>query len=400
MALLRKLCLGFALPMLLAGCQDPAGPCDRPNACEVHGVDLFITHLELVTTRFDSIDGLGVVRSDTVEIESVVRNRGDTISEPTILILRYTYASEDSAVVPALRPGESHVERTRLATWFGGWSYMGVAAGDTARVLAQLLLPDADTSNNWGISPQVHIALPMLEMALALADTDIWVNEPVAARLTMWNRSRHATLGPKAVGFFLRTPPPQSDLAGATTFGMHDVPPLPPSSRYEEDLVLTVPSRAGWQDQGGRFTLHPVLAGAGASDSPNPFPMLSSVATITLHPDYRACEPALLKPDSVVLAPYVCNVPVPIYVFELEAHADRLYGIEQPDMPYPGATVFRADGSRWGNVFPGMRVQFAAPGTYWVVDYWGGGWYDTPPVRVMRLREWPQPDPWDAGGTQ
>src|SRR3970040_75459 len=93
---LRTVCVGFALLLPLAGCRDPAGPCDRPNACEVQGVDLYIPKLELVTTRFDSVDGLGVVRADTIEIESVVRNRGDTISEPVFLVPRYPWGYEDS----------------------------------------------------------------------------------------------------------------------------------------------------------------------------------------------------------------------------------------------------------------------------------------------------------------
>jgi hypothetical protein len=44
-----------------------------------------------------------------------------------------------------------------------------------------------------------------------------------------------------------------------------------------------------------------------------------------------------------------------------------------------------------------MQLQFAEPGTYWVVDYWGGGRYDRPPARAMRLLEWPVPPSSDEG---
>ena len=73
------LLLGTGLLLLFGACDDPADPCDRPYACEVQGVDLDIVQLDIVTTRYDSLDGLGIVRSDTLEIEAVMRNRGDTI---------------------------------------------------------------------------------------------------------------------------------------------------------------------------------------------------------------------------------------------------------------------------------------------------------------------------------
>ena len=390
----RMLYVGLAALLPLTSCQDPAGPCDRPNACEIHGVDLFISDLEVVATQFDSIDGLGVVRPDTVEIKSVVRNRGDSISEPTMLVLDYTDAYEDSVLIPPLRPGEAHVERTRLATWTGGWRFHLASTGhDIESVTGKLLITDADSTNNRVVSAQVHVAIAVLEVTLALADTDVWVGESVAARLAISNQSKHGGFPPTAVGFALRTLPPLRDIAGVTTFGMHDLPEIPPSSRYEEDLFLTVPSRAAWQYVAHDYVIHPVLADAGTGDTgPVGLPWLPGVATITLHPDYRACEPVLLVPDTLVWAPYVCNVPAPIYVFELQVRAGHGYGIEQPDPDNPGATIYTLDGLKWGNVYEGMLLQFAEPGTYWVSD-WLGRKFDIPSARSMRLREWPNSSP-------
>ena len=394
----RTLYVGLATLLPLTSCQDPAGPCDRPNACEVPGVDLLISELELVAEQFDSVDGLGVVRADTVEIRSVVRNRGDSTSEATTLVLRYTHAGnpaaplagEDSVQIPPLRPGESHLERTRLATWPSAWGYLLAATNtDTVSVAAKLLITDTDSTNNEVVSARAHVAIALLEVTLAPADTDLWVGEPVAARLTIANRSRHGHFAPTAIGFSLRTLPPLRDLAGltTTTFGMHDVPAVAPSSQYEEDLVLTVPSRAAWQYVAHDWVIHPVLAAAGTGDTFPALPWLPGVATITLHPDYRACEPALLIPDTLVWAPYVCDVPEPMYVFELQVRADHMYGIEQPDPYNPGATIYTPDGLKWGDVYEGMLLQFAEPGTYWVGDFLGR-WYDIPSARSMRLREW------------
>ena len=393
----RTLYVGLATLLPLTSCQDPAGPCDRPNACEVPGVDLLISELELVAEQFDSVDGLGVVRADTVEIRSVVRNRGDSTSEATTLVLRYTHAGnpaaplagEDSVQIPPLRPGESHLERTRLATWPAAWGYLLAATNaDTVSVAAKLVITDADSTNNEVVSARAHVAIALLEVTLAPADTDLWVGEPVAARLTIANRSRHGHFAPTAIGFSLRTLPPLRDRAGLTTFGMHDVPAVAPSSQYEEDLVLTFPSRAAWQYVAHDYVVHPVLAAAGTGDTvPIGLPWLPGVATITLHPDYRACEPVLLVPDTLVWAPHVCDVPGPMYVFELQVRADHTYGIEQPDPDSPGATIYTANGLVWGDAYEGMDLQFTEPGTYWVVDHvWRK--YDIPPARSMRLREW------------
>ena len=315
-------------------------------------------------------------------------------SAPAVLVVRYLHwPFDDSIAIPSLRPGETYRAQTRLPTTIGGfWDfYEADNRGDTVTVTGELLLLDADSSNNTRVSPVVHMAMPLIDMTLAMADTDLWVNVPYTARLTISNSSPYAEFTARSAGFYLLTRP-SYDQAGLTTFGMHDIPAIPASSDYVEDLVITIPSRASWQHKSGIFGLHPVLMGLGARDSIFPLAYFHPGVTITLHPDYYSCEPALLVPDSLVWAPFICEIPSPFYVFQLEARTDREYSIEQPGPDLPGASIYSAEGVRWRDIYPGTHVRFPEPGTWWIVDYLGRV-DDPPPAHSMRLLEWPVPKP-------
>ena len=396
MVLLRKMCAGLALFLPLAGCRDPAGPCDPRYACEVHGVDLYIPQLEIVATRFDSIDGLGIIEPDPALVDFTVRNRGDTLSAPVTLVLDYSPAFPDSLQIPSLRPGQSHSRRDTITTREVGFRYRG--DDDSSWVRAELLINDADTTNNRAESRKVHVAVGILEVSLTMPG-DVRVNVPFDAQLVVRNLSGRASLPPLAIGFRLYTP---VDLgghaAGQEAFSTHDIPALPPGGRYVRESLMVTP-RASHQNSVMELVVWSMIARAGASDLSigSWVDVLYHVKGpgVTVHPDYRACRPALLQPDTVVWAPIVCDVPYRFALFELQARPDQIYRIDHSDPRHPSAWLCTDDGERisgWGV----EERQFPEGGTFWVED--GPRSHLETGPRPMLLRARPLPGAARAGG--
>ncbi len=382
--------IGFVLTLPLTGCQDPTAPCDRPNACEVSGVDLYISHLEIVANRFDSIDGLGIVDPDPLIVEVTVQNRGDSISAPATLVVHYLYAESDSLLIPPLGPGYSQFFRDTIATWEPSGSFRHVEggtspiSGDTSSATAQVLIADSDTTNNRRVSAIVHVAVPLIEASIELQASDVWVNVPFQAHVAVNNISRYAALDGRAFGFHLFIMP-AGDIPGWVGFGARDLPPLPPGDGYTID-ELTVTLAAAWQHEAKKYRIVPVLAPIGTRDSTLLWDgrrLRWGVSdTVTIHPDYHACQPTQLRPDTLVWAPVVCTSPSGFGLFMLDARPDRLYAIEQAT--YPGAGVYNDAGERLGSVSPGQWFYFTIPGTKWLVDFRGD---KSEVARAITLRE-------------
>src|SRR5690606_22639588 len=108
MSLCERLLSVLALVVVLAACgDDPAGPCARRLACEVAGADLFVERLEIVAEEHDPETGLGIIELNPVAIEFVVANRGDTISEPAVVAVRYGSDPGYPGSAGALAPDDS-----------------------------------------------------------------------------------------------------------------------------------------------------------------------------------------------------------------------------------------------------------------------------------------------------
>jgi len=408
----RKLLGALALVPVLAACgddpADPAGPCDRGFACEVAGVDLFVERLEFVAEEHDPETGLGIIEPSPVEIEFSVANRGDTISEPVVLVLRYGYwadysggspAPEDSVEIPPLGPGERHEQRVVIESPEWAVRPQLAGSGDRWHATAVLLAQDADTANNRAQSADVHVKIAVVDLSFTFEDTALWVNQPFRMHLTIANRSRHGALPASSMGFFLVDYPDY--IISTVAFGRHDVPVVAPESEYEEDLLITISPAATWNDQTYEFLVLGAFMPPGTSDSTvyshpewwfSRF-MIEPAQFVNVHPNYRACGAVPLVVGEFVAAPLVCTEPSPVYFFELTARTDRAYGIEQMHEPV-GATIYSAAGAKLRNIFPGERIVFHEPGTYFIGDFVSGG--NPPPVRFMRLIEEPLPSAPDA----
>jgi len=387
----------------LTTCHDSAGPgdpCDRALACEVAGVDLFIPQLLVVADEEDANTGLGIVDPDSVDLQFSVANRGDSVSPPAMLALLYGSVEKgaplvftsaqagDTLLVPPLEPGAKHSRRITVGAWesadrprHGEWY------DNSSFAEAQLLLHDTDTTNNVQRSAKVHVRIAVLEFELALPDSILTVNLPFAARLKISNVSRHGTLPPMAVGFWLHKII-GSMVGGTTGFGTHDMPGIPPLGKYERELRLEIPPTAAWNHERQRYIVITSISPTGTKDTllwrgANQR-LIDNGPEIWVRPDYRACQPALLRPDSVAVSPLVCRNPFTFYVYELQARPDREYSIEQEDNP--GATIYSPDGAKVLDILPGWWIHFPSPATYFVVDLVER---DPPPVRSMVLRERP-----------
>lgn len=390
-----KLLLGVALLLSATACQDPSDPCDRPHACEVQGVDLSISHLEIVASRFDSIDGLGVVDPDLVPVDFEVRNRGDSASLAAVLVLSLHWAaSPDSLDIPPLAPGESYGARHTVHTRH--ILYERTHDDAFAWVTAVLLVVDADTANNQLLSTKVHVAVPVIQIAVTLSPTDITVNVPFHARVIVDNVSRFAALPSVTLGFCVVPVDDQGCLSGDEGFGARVMGSIPPLGRYDQTLSLIVPRDATIQNAARSHQFVTLLLPPGTPDSLVTTRHLWFGAWIgpefALHPDYHACQPELLRPDTPVTAPIECRKPSPFALFELQARTDLLYTIEQ--QAYPGAEVYDDTGNFLGLTYPGWHFYFAAAGTKWLADFAGSPDETT---RTMTLRQ--EPRPRAMGGT-
>ena len=410
----RKLLSVLALGLALAACRDdPAGPCARGFACQVAGVDLFVERLEIVAAERDPETGLGIIEPSPVEIEFSVANRGDTISEPAILVLRYgsnpgypgspgSLAPDDSVQIPPLGPGERHEQRVVIESpeWAVRPQLAALTRGDRWHATAVLLVQDADTANNRAQSADVHVKIPVVDLSFSFEDTALWVSQPFKMHLTITNRSRHGALPASSVGFFLVE---WDYVISTVAFGTHDVPAVAPESEYEEELLITISPAATWNDRVHQFLVMAVFMPAGRTDSTLYPPtewwfwwyMTEPAQFVNVHPNYRACGAVPLVVGEFVAAPLVCTDPAPVYFFELAARTDRAYGIEQGGPPENwGASVYSAEGAHLRNIFPGERMVFSEPGTYFIGDFFPSS--NPPPERFMRLIEEPLPSAPDA----
>ncbi len=387
-----------AVAMLaLAGCRDAAGPCDRSGACEVQGVDLRVDLLEVVASQHDPETGFGIVDPDSIDLTFRVANHGDSVSTSTALTIRYVgklsaderfdAAPPDTVIIPPLAPGYAHERHLTMRTYESATRPRQAGVwGDSAYAVAELLQTDRNDANNRRESPRVHIRLAVLDFAVMLLDTALQVNRSFPARLVIRNTSRHGALPPAAIGFWLWGV--NVEVAGPMGFGSHDMPGLAPSAAYERDLVLKIPPNAVWNFRAEKYVLVTQVSDPGTGDSllwrARQW-VIGNGPEVTVRPDYTACQPPELKVDTIARAPLVCTNPYPFYVFELAPQTDREYSIEQPD--HPGASIYRADGSKVGDVMPGWWFHFHVGGTYWVVDALLRD--EATPTRSMTLRQRP-----------
>lgn len=395
---MSKLCVRPVLlvPFLaLLACRDATGPCDLPFACQVSGVDLEISNLEVVSSERDAITGLAVVDADSIDVTFTVRNRGDSISAPTSLVLEYLMpdsgwaaADPDTLAIPSLRPGKSHQHRLTFVTWESPKRprWWEGPQGDRAYFAAHLPeLNDADSANNRATSRTVHVRVPVLQVSFAIADTALWINRPFNARVIITNLSRHGALPPASIGFRLMRMP-TTTLGGPNGFGTHDFPGVPPSGRYERDLVLSISQYAAWSYSVEDYYLIVTIAPPGTRDSllwrADRWLDVDGVR-VNVHPDYEACAPAELRVDTAAVAPLVCTNNSNFYVFRFQPRTDREYSFEQQG-PNPGATIYRPDGSKVMDVYPGWWLHFHNPETYYLIDH---VWPNPPPTRTIVLRD-------------
>jgi hypothetical protein len=332
---------------------------------------LYIPYFEFVAAQFDSVLGLPAIDPELVHLAFVVRNRGDSISAPAKLVVWYSSTYQDTVVIPPLRPGQSQPGNVTFEpkpskpklTWI---CHPGSC---TRHARAELLLEDADTSNNRLESPEVLEAMPELDIRISTDEEDVRMNVPFEAEVVVTNLSRFATLEPIAIGFAVVTPPGYGgEVATWVAFGTHDMAALPPGGQYVIDR-LTITPAASYEAWRIDAALWAWIGPMGSTDSTLlRFPgWWKEGPTLTIHPDYRACEPALLRPDTVVWAPVFCAEPWDFALFELPANPDYVYWIEQADTSYITTWLCTDEGERLG----GWRTEeryFPEGGTYWIVD--------------------------------
>lgn len=370
--------LGLLLPAFpLLTCSDPSGPCDRPSACEMPGVDLYVEVVEILSAAFDPADGLRIVEPGPVTIHVSVRNRGDAVSLPGAVELGYGRSADgefvlkadlDTVPTPALRPGESFQFTIDLETYEIVDRPRTPAIDGLTYATAAILDPDADPTNNFRESPRVHVRIAVLDAVLELSTSSIDVNKSYPARLKIRNSSAHGAAPPAVVGFLL------FDLGGEYSsvlgFGIHDIPAIEPLGVYEEELLVTVPAESAWQHsaQQARIWIRTAPPGTSTTQLINSWKGVNvGGPVVSIRPDYAACAPPLLQADSAVVSLLTCTNPLPFYVFELGATADRWYAIEQER--FPGVTIYSPAGERLGDWYPGQWIRFAAPGQYFLVDF-------------------------------
>lgn len=391
----------FLLPAL--GCTDPADPCDQPNACEADGIDLAVVEVALVTDGVHPATGLGLVPSDTVEITYSVRNRGSEHSEASRMVVDYGdlagghgLLTPDTQAVPALRPGELHQGRVRLESWEA--IYGARAAGsDTARASVRVLLPDADTSNNVVESARVHRRIALTRLDVEVPDTVVSLTVPFTVQIRTTNESAVAAMPAGALGFMVllcesATAYYCSAVLDTRGFGVRPWPALAPGETHAEELALSVPLYGADNIRPARYRLVTMLGPSDLHESTlyGLHWLFNDDVSLSVHPNFEACDPVRLRPDTTVAAPLVCSIPNRTYVFELHARSDHEYSFEQGAAP--GATVKRADGSKVMDVLPGTWYRFTEPGPLYVVDYLPVS-EPTTPTRSMTLRERPLTSP-------
>ena len=382
---MRRILLVMAF-LLVPGCSDPTGPCDRALACEVSGVDLAITDariVEGVRLGTDHITGLGIYAAGPVTVEFTIVNRGDSISAPQPI-------SRTDGIVPPLAPGErAHIRITQDFTGEMDVRPSPVTSGfdprraDIRTISAILeqgfddLQPDldADPDNNQLESAQFHVAMPVMVGTMSAAD-EIQAYVPFVTGFRIDNMSVH---GGDAGAFDVVLCIWDFDVGcygnWYTYFGRFEVPGVEAGWRYENAYATTLDaSSMVWPDlaQANRLTLCIVPRDHDSRFLPLPTHCVASAGEPVIRPNYARCDPPVLQLGvPLTIAQANCGdresprTNRHFSIAALDAIAGRTYHVAGRS-PY----VFDADGNRSAIPDPGISV--ATTGRYYLV-YIGSG---------------------------
>ncbi|HSK19543.1 MAG TPA: hypothetical protein VK912_10390 [Longimicrobiales bacterium] len=377
--------IALAALALFGACSDPVGPdtidpC--PTPCEPAVVDFAIEDVRVTSASIGvhPVTNLRAVSPHELRITYRIINLGDSAAAPFIAAYVMDGSSTDTLTVIA--PGDTldaelviDTVRSRLSP-----------GTDLTQVSVQVYFPnDTAFANNFAVSEQVHIAVPVLRVVSESVPDDIRVNEPFAASMRVRNLSRFAPSPAMTLTACLFEGSIGCYAGQFTTFVSFGIPALTPDSDVLIADQFVVPPTAAWQDEDLRYT---GFLCTGGSDDARPY--LSYVGLECLFwsnffvvPDYEgACAPPLLAPGIPVTLPsYNCGIqPVapepaerlaavrPFHLVSFDALADTTYSIDRSTEAVP-VRIYDANGSALHDLDPGAAIRVGAAQRIYVATY-------------------------------
>lgn len=377
----------------LAGCREPMGVCDYPHACEVPGYDLEVVDAMLADPiGTDAETGL-LIAPSSFHVRFTVRNRGSEVSPEGSAGLDLGGATDDLesgfVPIPPLDPGSAVTLEDSLAVIP---TFLPARADIwKARVVIQKHAsgPDTDPSNDVLFADSMHLAVPLLDFRVQpIGVPRLFVNEPFVVRLTVANRSRHATLHGVVVVGCLWDEDQACHPRIWTWFGRHPLPDVTPGDSAYIAYTTAVPPTSAYQDEAFRVW-YSVCALPDTWTDPylptgrSPYCRFPSDNFIRMRPDYEgACAPPTLIPDGTVVLPEInCGLMPPtsqtnndwlryyrFHLVALDTDAGATWVIERnPKNNLYG--IFDIEGEEVPNLASGDSIRVARAGRYYLPYY-------------------------------
>ena len=377
----------------LGGCREPMGVCDYPHACEVPGYDLEVVDAMLADPiGTDAETGL-LIAPASFHIRFTVRNRGSEVSPESRAGLDLggaTYDLESGLVpVPPLDPGSTvtledslRVIPTYLPARPDRWR---------ARVVIQNheTGPDTDPSNDVLFADSMHLAVPLVDFRVQpIGVPRLFVNEPFLVRLTVANRSRHATLHGAITVACLWYEDQACIPRIWTWFGRHALPDIAPGDSMEIAYTTAITPTAAYQDEAfhGWYSICVLPDTWTDPYLPTGRPSFCRFPTddfVRTRPDYEgACAPPVLVPDGTVVLPAInCGLMPPtsqtnndwlryyrFHLVALDTDAGATWVIERSPMDNLYG-IFDIEGEEVANLASGDSIRVARAGRYYLPYY-------------------------------
>jgi hypothetical protein len=316
--------LGFAMCIVLAGCETPAEPCAD---CITVRPDILIESVTVAGSARDAQTGLVVVRGDSIDITVSIRNAGTELIRTPVLALELDAEPVVVVRLPDVRAGGTHRFNRRVATLLPAI----LMDRDTLRVRATVVFADDEPDNNTKLSDAFHVALPALRLRASLGVAyNVGVAYDVA--VSVENISRHATLPASRVVFCVHNLGASCSRAqGAAGINPLGVAPMAPGEIRHWTDRITVPTGITHQNVIDAVAFTPCIGSAQLQtndllDSRDRG--CSAPSQVFVRPDYEACQPPRLIPGAPVTAGASCDRPCAIYAYAIDVQPGQTYIIE------------------------------------------------------------------------